>query len=55
MNNLEAMTNAAIDGKVADFEASFNAEMNSRVFAAVNNVRAEVGASVKIDGEEVQD
>lgn len=45
------MVNAAVNGKINDFEASFKTAMADKVLAKIGDIKAELGASVKIDGE----
>lgn len=49
--SLSAMIQAAKSGKISDFEAAFDQEMASRVVDTVDGIKADVGASVTIDGE----
>lgn len=48
---IKAMVQAARDGKVVDFENAFNQVMSAKVLDAVDSVKADIGASVAIDGE----
>ena len=47
----KGMVAAACDGKIKDFEAAFNAAMATKVIAAVDSVKRDIGASIEIDGE----
>lgn len=49
--SLSAMVDAAKNGKVTDFENAFNAVMAVKTANAINDLRAEIGASVPIEGE----
>lgn len=53
--SITAMVQAARDGKVVDFEAAFNQAMSGKILDAIDSVKADIGASVAIDGEEVSD
>ncbi len=48
---LETMVAAARDGKLADFEAQFRQEIGQRVAARIDDMKQELGRSIKVDGE----
>lgn len=53
--HLSSMVQAAVDGKIAEFEKSFHHAMAAKVDAAIQVVKQDIGSSLTIDGEEVTD
>ncbi len=49
--SLEKMVAASRDGKLADFEQHFNQEIANRVAARIDDVKQELGRSIRADGE----
>lgn len=50
--NVKDLTQAALDGKIDQFEAAFKEVMATKTLAAIEAKKAEIGASITIDGEE---
>ncbi|AUR85741.1 hypothetical protein NVP1081O_006 [Vibrio phage 1.081.O._10N.286.52.C2] len=48
------MVSAARDGKLAEFEAQFSREIGQRVASRIDDMKQEIGHSIKVDGEIVQ-
>lgn len=50
--SISNMVAAARDGKLTAFDAAFQQAIASKIVDAVDSVKADIGASVRIDGEE---
>lgn len=48
---LQDMITAAKEGKVTDFEAAFQQVMSTKLADRVEAIKADIGASVPIEGE----
>ncbi|CAM0035039.1 prohead [Vibrio phage F86] len=49
--SLETMVAASREGKLADFEQQFTQEIGSRVAARIEDMKQELGRSIRADGE----
>jgi hypothetical protein len=49
--SLNAMVAASRDGKLADFEAKFKQEVGTRVAQRIDDMKVDLGQSIKVDGE----
>ncbi|CAL9955268.1 prohead [Vibrio phage D479] len=49
--SLEAMVQAARDGKINDFDTAFNSVMAQRTMQRIEDNKVEIGKSVRVDGE----
>lgn len=47
------LTQAALNGKIDQFESAFKQVMASKVLDAIARTKMEIGSTVAIDGEEI--